>query len=147
MEFFSELLKYLLRGNVEILFGSFQRPSLLWLQNEQSWCQNISIITLNVCNLLVVEVIKCNVQGVKKNSVFVMVVKHLEFLFSILEKFSHFCSTHYNLMTYLYLPNRKNMSVSEREFNYSIPKTKLMLDSLDQEANCQKHHPLHCVIL
>ncbi|KAJ8451661.1 hypothetical protein Cgig2_018295 [Carnegiea gigantea] len=67
--FLSKLLKYILRGNVEILFESFPRPSLLWLQNDQSWSQNISIITFNGCNLLFVEVIRCNVQGLKKNSV------------------------------------------------------------------------------
>ncbi|KAJ8448798.1 hypothetical protein Cgig2_011419 [Carnegiea gigantea] len=58
---------------VEILFGSFPRPSLLWLQNDPSWSQNISIITFNGCNLLFVEAIGRNVQGVKKNSVFVIV--------------------------------------------------------------------------
>ena len=73
----SELLKYLLRGNMEILYESFLRPSLVWLQNDQSWSQNISIITFNVCNMLIVEIITCNVQGVKKNSLFVIVVKHL----------------------------------------------------------------------
>ena len=92
---FSELLKYLLKGIVEILCASFPRPNLLWLQNDQSWSQNISIITFNVCNVLIVENIRCNVQGVKKNSTFVIVVKHPLFLSSMLEKkpFSRYWST------------------------------------------------------
>ena len=51
----SKLLKY-----VEILFGRFPLPSLLWLYNDQSWSQNISIITFNGCILSFVEVIRCN---------------------------------------------------------------------------------------
>ena len=62
--FLKELLKYLLWGNVEISLGSFPRPSLLWLQNDQTWSQNIFIIAVNCCNLLIVEVFSCNVQGV-----------------------------------------------------------------------------------
>ncbi|KAJ8435755.1 hypothetical protein Cgig2_003177 [Carnegiea gigantea] len=45
---------------VEILFGSFLQPRLLWLQNDQSWSQNISIMTFNGCILSFVEVIRCN---------------------------------------------------------------------------------------
>ena len=89
--------------------------------------------------------IRCNVQGVKKNFMFVIAGKHLQFLSSFLQKNHfhdtepHFRSSNCNLMTFLYLLDRKTMYVSGREFNYSIPKIKLMLDSLYQDANCQKH--------